>query len=293
MPYQDLEVGSTNTSDSGSGSGSGFSWGGFLEGLYTNYQDRKDRKNEIDAAQDFADKTKFDPYNITSPVGSVAFDDGSGVSKFSPEMQAIFDDLFDQYTNYSDRLKSYDADASHQALNDKSYNLLRPQQNQERLARENRLRSQGMLYSKGGSGHLSDVDAQHDAQNLAVDISNWDKVRADENSLLTGQTQTLTDIFNMGNQLSGLFNTGGNLGSSASSANYNAYADLEAAKAAPGVKWGGFNNNSNNPHAIDINNLGKAWDSFVGLFTPEEKKTTTPSTITTNTNRVDDGVYGL
>lgn len=277
-----------------SSNNSGFSWGGFLEGLYNNYQDRKDRKNEIGAAQDFADQTKFDPYNITSPVGSVAFDDGSGVSKFSPEMQVVFDDLFDQYTNYSDRLKNYDADASHQALNDKSYSLLRPQQDQERLARENRLRSQGMLYSKGGAGNLSGVDAGHDAQNLAVDISNWDKVRADENSLLTGQTQSLTDIFNMGNQLSGLFSTGGNLGSSASSANYQAYADLEAANAAPGVRWGGIKNDPNNPNAIDVNKLvSDGWDYVsdyaTGLLTPKKK----PSTITTNTNRYNDGAYGL
>ncbi len=265
---------------SDSGSGSGFSWGGFLEGLYTNYQDRKDRKNEIDAAQDFADKTKFDPYNITSPVGSVAFDDGSGVSKFSPEMQVVFDDLFDQYTNYSDRLKNYDADASHQARNDKSYSLLRPQQDQERLATANRRRAQGMLFSKGGAGELSSLGGRHDAQNLAVDISNWDKERAYENSLLTGQTQSLTDIFNMGNQLSGLFSTGGNLGSFASTNNYKAYADLEAANAAPGVKWGGIKNDPNNPNAIDINNLGKAWDSFVGLFTPEEKKTIAPTSPT-------------
>jgi hypothetical protein len=271
MPYQDLEVGSTNTQNSG------FSWGDFAQNAWNLYQDNKNQRRVEAAAQGFADKTKYDPYNLTSPIGGVGFEDGSGMATFSPEMDAIFNDLLAQHANYSDRLQNFDPAAAQQEMYQQQRSMFAPQQEQDRLSMENRLLAQGMLGSTGGAGRTQSLLEAQGQQDQGAQLAAWQQAQQYQNNLQQGQTQSLTDIFNLNNQLSGLFSTGGNLGNMSSANNYKAYADLEAANAAPSAKWGGFDTNSNNPNALDLNSIGTTisdtWDTITGLLTPDKKKT--------------------
>ena len=240
------------TQNSGNSSNSGFSWGDFAQNAWNLYQDNKNQRKLEGAAQDFADKTKYDPYNLTSPTGGVSFEDGSGMATFSPEMETIFNDLLAQHANYSDRLQNYDPAAAQQEMYQQQRSMFAPQQEQDRLSLENRLLAQGMLGSTGGAGRTQSLLEAQGQQDQSAQLAAWEQVQQEQLNLQGARTQSLTDIFNLTNQLTGLFSTGGNIGDMRSARNYYAYGDLEAANAAPSTRWGGINTDSDNPNALDI-----------------------------------------
>jgi len=267
-----------NSGNSSNSSNSGFSWVDFAQNAWNLYQDKKDQRKLEGAAQDFADKTKYDPYNLTSPVGGVGFEDGSGMATFSPEMETIFNDLLAQHANYSYRLQNYDPVSAQQEKLELKRSMFAPQQARDSLALESRLVNQGMLFSRGGAGLTQSLLESQAQRDRAAEFETWEQVQQEQLNLQGAKTQSLTDIFNLTNQLTGLFSTGSNIGDMRSARNYYAYADLEAANAAPSTRWGGINTDSNNPNALDI---GEYWDKITGLFKPSgspsvNKKKTTP-----------------
>jgi hypothetical protein len=266
-----------NSGNSSNSSNSGFSWGDFAQNAWNLYQDNKNQRKLEGAAQDFADKTKYDPYNLTSPVGGVSFEDGFGMATFTPEMDTIFNDLLTQHANYSDRLQNYDPVSAQQEKLELKRSMFAPQQARDRLALESRLVNQGMFGSRGGAGLTQSLLESQAQRDRAAEFETWEQVQQEQLNLQGARTQSLTDIFNLTNQLTGLFSTGGNIGDMRSARNYYAYDDLEAANAAPSTRWGGINTDSNNPNALDIDaliELGENALNYIGLFTPNKKKTT-------------------
>jgi len=93
------------------------------------------------------------PYGLTGPTGGITWDYGAkqGTATLSPEMAVLADRLFGRAETQASALGAYDPQAAAQDYYQQyvAPDLMREQE-QQRLAMENRLLSQGMLGSTGG-----------------------------------------------------------------------------------------------------------------------------------------------
>jgi hypothetical protein len=100
---------------------------------------------------DIAEASK--PYGLTGPTGGITWDYDAkmGTAALSPEMAALADRLFGRAETQAASLNAYDPQTAAQDYYQQyvAPDLMREQE-QQRLAMENRLLSQGMLGSTGG-----------------------------------------------------------------------------------------------------------------------------------------------
>ena len=100
------------------------------------------------------------PYGITTPTGSVAwdYDAKTGTASLTPEMEAIASRLLGRAGTQAEAIGAYDPyGASQQFYKQYVAPDLLQEQEQERLSFENRLLAQGMLDATGGATRMGEM----------------------------------------------------------------------------------------------------------------------------------------
>jgi len=195
-------------------------WLSLLFGFLDSRNQRKDAKAAQQYAEDFAKSVEFKPWDVSGPLGSATFEDGSATTALSPEMQNQLTGLFSQASGYGDALAAYDPAAAQQQMYQQQRSMFAPQQAQDRLAMENRLLAQGMLGSTGGAGRTQSLLEAQGQQDQAAQLAAWQQAQQQQQNLQQGYNSSMNNILNMGNSVSGLFGTGSGLGAEASLAAY-------------------------------------------------------------------------
>jgi len=200
--------------------------------LFSSYFADRAAKKAEQAAAEFAEGVAFDPFNVSTSLGGVSFEDGEAFASLAPEIQQQFDDLIGQAQGFGDALGSFDPLDAQQEIFEQQQSLFAPAQEQDRLALENRLLQQGLLGSTTGalrSGALREAQGQQD---LARQVAAFEQAQQTQRNLQQGQANALSGALNLSESVSGLFSTGSGLGAQASAAAQAGLAPLRDAQAA-------------------------------------------------------------
>lgn len=122
--------------------------------IFTNADDIEDagKKNRDELLALAATQTGLLPWQAGGVDAGFSADAGRLNYELSPELQGIYADKIDDYGTQQANLAQYsgDPDAAAEAYYNRYKGIVEEDQEQERLALENRLRAQGMLGSTGG-----------------------------------------------------------------------------------------------------------------------------------------------
>jgi hypothetical protein len=245
-------------------------WLSLLFGFLDSRNQKKDAKAAREYAEEFAKAVAFKPWDVSGPLGSATFEDGTATTTFSPEMQNQLTGLFSQASGYGDALSTYDPAAAQQEMYQQQRSLFAPQQSRDRLALESRLLNQGMFGSTGGAGITQSLLESQGQQDLASQVAAWEQSQQYQQNLQQGYNSTMDTIFNMGNSISGLFGTGAGLGAEESLAAYRGGEAVLGAKTmgdTGGFQWSKLGGNNK--------------DFDLSFFTDYWNKTKTPTSPTT------------
>jgi len=245
-------------------------WLSLLFGFLDSRNQKKDAKAAREYAEEFAKAVAFKPWDVSGPLGSATFEDGTATTTFSPEMQNQLTSLFSQASSYGDALSAYDPNIAYQQIYEQKKELYAPEQERARLAMENRLNAQGMLFSTGGAGKTQSLLESQDRRDMAERVESWQQAREYQEYLQMGQTKALSNIFNIGSSVSSLFGTGAGLGAEESLAAYRGGEAVLGAKTmgdTGGFQWSKLGGNNK--------------DFDLSFFTDYWNKTKTPTSPTT------------
>ena len=223
---------------------------GAAANLGAGYMAYKGAQSSADAQTQAAEQAyqRSQPWNVGGLFGSATFDPETRTSlqTLSPEMQAQYDAAMGRSTANSALASQMGADP--EAMGKKFYEqqkaLYAPDQEQQRLERENRLQAQGMFGSTGGAmqmNSLLDAQAQQDAQ---AQIAGYDKAQAMQDLYRSRQTGDLAQAQQIGQMPQAYSQTGMGIGSNLSNiASSAANMQSSAAKGmsdANAAMWGGL-----------------------------------------------------
>ena len=134
------------------------------------------------------------PYGLTTPMGGVSwdYDAKTGEAYITPEMQAIADRLLSRSEQYSGAISGYDPYTAAQQYYEEfvAPDLMKGQE-QQRLALENRLLSQGMLGSTGGALR---AEALGQAQEASLRAARGEAFQQSQSYLDAMRQRELADI---------------------------------------------------------------------------------------------------
>ena len=218
--------------------------------LGSGYMASKAARESTGAQQQAADLAwqRSQPWNVGGVFGATTFDPETRTSlqTLSPEMQAQYDSSMASAASNRAQANALGTDPA--AMGKQFYEqqkaLYAPDQEQQRLERENRLQAQGMFGSTGGQmqmNSLLDAQAQQDAQ---AQIAGYDKAQAIQDTYRGRYASDLALAQGMGNlpgtysqsgmgigsNLSGIAGTAGNMQVSAAKQMSDATAGM----------WGGM-----------------------------------------------------
>ena len=103
------------------------------------------------AARRAARSIQYNPWEISSGLGGMSFDNGQASFQFSPESQAIYDQLGGMSQGFLSEAATFDPQLAAQQQYDRMAMMSADQEQQARLGLENRLFAQGRLGSTGGA----------------------------------------------------------------------------------------------------------------------------------------------
>lgn len=136
------------------------------------------------AAQEAAAQLQYQqslPWTTTGMFGGATFDEDGRTAELtlSPELQTHYDRLFGRAGTTAAQVESMmgDPSAMQQQLYQQQKALFAPQQEQERLDLENRLRAQGMLGATGGQQRMGTLLEAQQKQDLARQVQSMDQAQ--------------------------------------------------------------------------------------------------------------------
>lgn len=212
---------------------------------------RKAAQTQADAQRESAEMAyeQSMPWNLTAAGANISVDeDGKTMTtELSPELQSIYEGMFSRAGQWTPMVEDLMADpfTAQQRLYEQQRQLFAPQQEQERLALENRLLSQGMLGSTGGALRTQALREAQGTQDLQRQIAAMTQAQGLLDTYLGRQQSdigTATALLDIPLQYGGLSRgIGGTLGQTASvvgSLRNQAAQTLGAAQAAYGSSLG-------------------------------------------------------
>ncbi len=133
-----------------------------------------------DRAADLAYQQSL-PWDISGMFGGATFDEGGRTSTLTltPELKEHYDRLFGRADVSAEQVEALAGDPFEvqQKLYEQQKGLFAPQQQQEQLAMENRLRAQGMLGGTGGQMRMGKVLEAQQQQDLARQVQSLDQAQ--------------------------------------------------------------------------------------------------------------------
>ena len=150
-----------------------------ISGYGSNKAAKKTASAQRDAAQ--LQYQQSLPWSTTGLFGGATFDEGGRTAEMtlSPELQAHYDRLMGRAGTTAGEVESMMGDpfAMQQKLYQQQKGLFAPQQEEERLALENRLRAQGMLGATGGQQRMGSLLEAQQQQDLARQVQSMDQAQ--------------------------------------------------------------------------------------------------------------------
>jgi hypothetical protein len=142
--------------------------GAVIGGVASNRAAKKSAASQ-DRAADLAYEQSL-PWDVSGMFGSATFDEEGRAAniQLDPEMQKLYDRLFGRAGGYAEQVEAMGKDplAMQQKFYEEQKALAEPGEQQDRLALENRLLSQGMLGSTGGSGRMGELQTAQSMKDL-------------------------------------------------------------------------------------------------------------------------------
>lgn len=187
------------------------------------------------------------PWNVGGVFGAATFDPETrtALHTLSPEMQAELDATLASSAAQRDQIAALGADpvSMGKTFYEQQKALYAPEQEQQRLALENRLMGQGMLGSSGGRARQEALLTAQAQQDAAAQMAGYDKAQAMLDKYRARRSSDLALAQTIGNIGSGYMQSGMGIGSDLSNIAQTA-ASMEQS-AAQGISdatagmWGG------------------------------------------------------
>jgi len=242
------------------------------------------------AAQERAAELQYQqslPWSTTGLFGGATFDEGDRTAEMtlSPELQAHYDRLMGRAGTTAGEVESMMGDpfAMQQKLYQQQKGLFAPQQEEERLALENRLRAQGMLGATGGQQRMGSLLEAQQQQDLARQVQSMDQAQKMIDLYRGREAGDISQALTLGELPLAYANLGRGIGTGMSpAAQYGAklrsqgalnVADTQSAfwsqlgKDVGSRDWGGLFSGGGGADQTTIPSVGRStWDDDTGMY---------------------------
>ena len=177
------------------------------------------------AYKDAASGVNFTPYGVTTNLFGTSFADGTMKTSLSPDQQTLVDNLLKAASGSAEQAQLTNVDTLAQDYYNKLAALSAPAQERQRLATEERLRSQGRLGVSGSAygGTSPELLAMEQAiaqQQLQRELQSRQAALGERGTLLTQAQAAFTPLQQLSQQQLAAGQLGGSLGQQAANTAY-------------------------------------------------------------------------
>jgi Domain of unknown function (DUF4214) len=177
------------------------------------------------AYKDAASGVNFTPYGVTTNLFGTSFADGTMKTSLSPDQQTLVDNLLKAASGSAEQAQLTNVDTLAQDYYNKLAALSKPEQERQRLATEERLRSQGRLGVSGAAygGTSPELLAQEQAiaqQQLQRELQSRQAALGERGTLLTQAQSAFTPLQQLSQQQIAAGQLGATLGQQAANTAY-------------------------------------------------------------------------